>query len=483
MIRLAPNLVIMMRFVSSTDKIAPSIRSMPNSALSTRDKALLRHVLAAGGPTSPSTLEQALQVSRPTINRALRDLVAAGFLNKQGQGRSTRYIASDAARIALGTSTSPAPTVTGSGRLQWSQAVLPLVESLRAPLGTRTPVGYERTFVTDYIPNQSSLLPPQLATDLYNAGRSQDQQPAGTYAREVLEQLLIDLSWSSSRLEGNNKSLLDTKELFELGEQVGPLDEETLMLLNHKNAIEFMVDAVPTEGITVPVIVDLQAKLMRDLLRDARDIGSIRQRVVNIYGSVYSPSNIPTLLEDTLKDIIDKARQIRNPVEAAFFLWVNVAYLQPFSDGNKRTSRLSANMPLMLYNCAPLSFLDVERDDYAEAMLGVYEQRNVAIAVELFEFIYRRSIQKYSVLRASLAAPDPLRARYRHTLNEIMQFVVFYGKTLDDALSEVSVDAADLTALRAIANTELDQLEQYNCARYNLARGMTQRWIDAGRIR
>ena len=64
-----------------------------------------------------------------------------------------------------------------------------------------------------------------------------------------------------------------------------------------------------------------------------------------------------------------------------------------------------------------------------------------------------------------------------------MQFVVFYGRTLEDAFSEMRVDAADLAALRAIANTELDRMEQYNCARYNLARGMTQRWIDAGRPR
>lgn len=447
--------------------------------LSPRHEALLRLVLAAGGAVQPGALEQALQTSRPTINRALRDLLAIGFLQKQGDGRSTRYVATDAAKVAALLSAAPTP----SGLLQWSPAALPLVETLQAPLGTRTPVGYESSFVGNYIPNQSSLLPPQLATDLFNAGRSRDQQPAGTYAREVLEQLLIDLSWSSSRLEGNNKSLLDTKQLFELGEQAVPLDEDTLMLLNHKSAIEFMVDAVPTEGITVPVIVDLQAKLMQDLLKDSRDIGSIRQRMVSIDGSVYTPSNIPVLLEETLKSIVDKARHIRNPVEAAFFLWVNMAYLQPFADGNKRTSRLSANMPLMLYNCAPLSFLDVERTDYATAMLGVYEQRNVAAAVELFEYIYRRSIQKYSVLRASLAAPDPLRIRYRQALNELMQLVVFYGRTLEDAFSQVPVAAADLAALRVIANTELDHMEQYNCARYNLARGMTQRWIDAGRTR
>ena len=93
--------------------------------------------------------------------------------------------------------------------------------------------GAHSSFIDNYIPNHSSLLPPQLASDLFNTGRGRDQQPAGTDAHEVLKQLLIDLSWSSSRLEGNNKSLLDTKQLFELGEPAGPLDEDTLMLLDH----------------------------------------------------------------------------------------------------------------------------------------------------------------------------------------------------------------------------------------------------------
>ena len=456
---------------------------MTPPTLSPRHEALLRQVFAAGTPVAPGTLERALEVSRPTINRDLRDLLAAGLLEKRGDGRSTRYLTTAAAEAALRALPAGAQTQTRPAGLRWSAAARPLVETLHAPLGTRTPVGYDSGFVNSYVPNESSLLPPKLATDLYDAGRSPGQQPAGTYAREVLEPLLIDLSWSSSRLEGNSKSLLDTKELFELGQQDGPLDEDTLMLLNHKSAIEFMVDAVPTESITVPVIVDLQAKLMRDLLRDSRDIGSIRRRVVNIDGSVYTPSHMPSLLEQTLNAIVDKVRNIRNPVEAAFFLWVHLAYLQPFAEGNKRTSRLAANMPLMLYNCAPLSFLDVERSDYAMAMLGVYEQRNVAAAVDLFEFTYRRSIQKYSVLRASLSAPDPIRTKYRQALNELMQFVVLHGRTLEAAFGEVHVDAADSAALRLIANTELEQMEPYNCARYNLARGMTQRWIDAGRRR
>lgn len=82
-----------------------------------------------------------------------------------------------------------------------------------------------------------------------------------------------------------------------------------------------------------------------------------------------------------------------------------------------------------------------------------------------------------------MAVPIPLRAQYRQSMTELMQFVVFHGRTLDYAFSEVPVDVADLAALRVIADTELDHLEQYNCAVYNLARGITQRWIDAGRPR
>src|SRR4051812_25421064 len=108
---------------------------MSAATLSPRHEALLRLVLAAGHPMQPGALEQALQASRPTINRALRDLLAAGLLEKLGDGRSTRYLATDAAKAALGALPSAAPA--GPGLLQWSPAALALLETLRAPLGTR----------------------------------------------------------------------------------------------------------------------------------------------------------------------------------------------------------------------------------------------------------------------------------------------------------------------------------------------------------
>src|SRR5262249_46960477 len=160
------------------------------------------------------------------------------------------------------------------------------------------------------------------------------------------------------------------------------------------------------------------------LLADPNAVGKIRRKVVNIENSVYVPSQVPTLIEEMLTRIVDKSRLINNPIEAAFFLWVNVAYLQPFEDGNKRTSRLSANLPLLLSNCAPLSFLDVSVSDYSLAMLGIYERQAVSIAADLFEWTYRRSISKYKATREAMGAPDPLRTAYREHLGEAVRRVV-----------------------------------------------------------
>ena len=285
---------------------------------------------------------------------------------------------------------------------------------------------YQRQFVDDYRPNQTSLLPPDLASSLFNEGRMPGQQPAGTYARRVLEQLLIDLSWASSKLEGNRKTLLDTRELFRKGRSDTD-DQDATMLLNHKDAIEFMVDAVPAYGITVPVVRNLHSLLMQGLLANSDSLGAIRKTVVNIADTVYMPTQVPTLLEEMLAACVAKACAIKNPLEAAFFLWVNLAYLQPFEDGNKRTSRLAANLPLMLANCAPLSFIDVDSTDYAMAMLGVYERLDVTLAVELFSWAYRHSVPKYRTTLEAMGAPNPFRAKYREHLSAVMQHVIAEG--------------------------------------------------------
>lgn len=203
--------------------------------------------------------------------------------------------------------------------------------------------------------------------------------------------------------------------------------------------------------------------------------------MINITDSVYLPTQVPSLLEEMLTQVVAKASRIKNPVEAAFFMWVNMAYLQAFEDGNKRTSRLCANLPLMLANCAPLAFLDVEAADYAMAMLGVYEQRNPAIAVELFEWTYRRSIDKYKTILEAMGAPDPFRARYREHLSEVVRQVVISAMPLPEALATLGLPQPDLTPFEAMAREALRNLEPYNCARFRVPIRKTEEWIGMGR--
>lgn len=418
-----------------------------------------------------------LDLSRATVNRYLALSVLNGEVIREGRGPATAYRAinfsiKDEARVSS--------SVRGNVRVPWSESAKMMRAVLEAPIGTRSPVTYQRHFVDNYIPNQTSLLPPAVADSLFLKGRATGQQPAGTYARKVLEQLLIDLAWHSSRLEGNRKSLLDTQELFARGRSDGD-DTDALMLLNHKDAIEFMVDAVPEYGVTVSVVRNLQGLLMQSLLANPESIGGIRKSVVNITDSVYIPAQMPSLLEEMLTLIVDKTRVIKNPIEAAFFLWVNIAYLQPFEDGNKRTSRLCANLPLMLSNCAPLSFLDVDPGDYAIAVMAVYERLDVVLAVELFEWTYRRSVAKYSVVLEAMGGPDPFRAKYREKIGDVVRRVVLDSTLLVQSLGDYGIPAADLAKFEEVVREELRHLEPFNCARYRLALSKTEKWIENGR--
>ncbi|KTS77606.1 hypothetical protein NS274_11015 [Pseudomonas oryzihabitans] len=419
-----------------------------------------------------SSTELALRLgttSLATVKRHLDALVRSGDVLRAGQRRGTRY------SLNLEAHVDPAAEAPPSV-LSAAQA---LKSQLLQPLASRQPVTYQADFVVDYVPNQSFLLPETLAHALAAEGGMKGQQPAGTYARRVLEPLLIDLSWSSSRLEGNPFSLLATEALFRKGTADGDLD--AVMLLNHKAAIEFLIDAVPEYGLTSGVIHNLHALLMQDLLTDSAGLGVIRHKIVSISGTTYYPCHVPTQLREMFELILGKARQINNPVEAAFFLWVNLAYLQPFEDGNKRTSRLAANIPLMLYNCAPLSFLDIEAQDYAYAMMGVYEHRNVALAVELFESVYRRSITKYGVQLAAVGIPDPVRLRLRSALGDVVGMVVRERRSLEQAVAAVQLAQADAVIFRQMLVEELRTLGVHNCARYRLTISQTQHWIDAGR--
>lgn len=439
---------------------------------------LLREIPLVGSATegvSSTQLANKTGGSAPTIKRYLERLLEEGQVIRVGQSRATRYFR-NAALLEQAIVQSPEVDAPPFPLSQPSKILRAL---LHRPLLDRKPVSYQREFVSNYEPNKTYLLPADLAEQLFRQGRMPGQQPAGTYARKVLEPLLLELSWSSSRLEGNRYSLLATKELFETGAADNDLD--AVMLLNHKQAIEFMVDVAPEDGLSTNLVSNMHSILMRDLLEDSNSLGAIRQRVVNITDTAYVPMQIPAVLEELLTLVIEKARQIRNPVEAAFFLWINLAYLQPFEDGNKRTSRLTANVPLLLFNCAPLSFMDVREQDYAQAMMGIYEHCDVSLATDLFAWTYRRSIEKYKVVLESMGGPDPIRLRHREHLNQAIPLVVQERHTVEQAEQMLKLTPDFAPDFHRLLLDELAQLGTHNCGRYRLTPRMTREWIEAGR--
>ncbi|RXN90628.1 cell filamentation protein Fic [Achromobacter aloeverae] len=353
------------------------------------------------------------------------------------------------------------------------------MQQLRRPLGARKPIGYDRGLVDAYEPNVSTWLPADVAHGLLSEGGMPGHRPAGTYARDVLEQLLIDLSWYSSRLEGNTMSMLDTERLFRGGASGG--DPEALMLLNHKRAIEFMVANVPVEGLHARMVRNIHALLMDGFLPNPRSLGAIRSTMVRITGTVYLPTQAPQLLQEMLQQILDKAAEVNNPVEASFFLWVSLAYLQPFEDGNKRVSRLAANIPLMVFNCAPLSFLDVDQDDYAQAMLAYYELRDLAPAADLFAWTYRRSCAKYALVLRQTPVGNPLRAKFGPKLIEAVQAVVHYRRPLANTLETLALPPHEREQFEPLLRSELEGLHEFNAARFDLSTRSVDDWIAAGR--
>jgi hypothetical protein len=257
-------------------------------------------------------------------------------------------------------------------------------------------------------------------------GRSPaDHAPAGTFARDILTRLLIDLSWASSRLEGNTYNRLDTERLIQFGEVAEGKDAiETQMILNHKMAIEYLVHDADRVAVNAETIISVHAILSDGLLADPMACGKLRNRAVEIGGSVFLPIALPQRIEELFGMVLSMAAEIQDPFEQAFFLMVHLPYLQPFEDVNKRVSRLAANIPFIKGNLSPLSFIDVPERAYVDALLGVYELNRIELMRDVFVWAYERSCQQYVAVKSQLVPPDTFRLRYRGALAEAVCAIV-----------------------------------------------------------
>ena len=345
---------------------------------------------------------------------------------------------------------------------------------LRQPLTLRKPVGYQRSFLEEYEPGVTFYLSESLRAQFHEIGQpSGGGRPAGTYALEILHRLLIDLSWASSRLEGNTYNRLDTQNLIEFGQAAEGKDaQETQMILNHKAAIEMLVEEADQIGFNPFTFQNLHALLSENLLRDEDACGRLRRRPVEIFGTVFLPLAMPQVLEGCFHLLLRKASAIPDPFEQAFFVMVQLPYLQPFEDVNKRVSRLGANIPLIKNNLCPLSFVDVPEKAYVEGLLGVYEFNQIDLLRDVFIWAYERSCQRYLAITETMAEPDPLRIRYRDALVWAVQAMVRGRRPLSAqsvrALAEELVPEDDVALFGTMVLDALRRLHEGNVAKYRL---------------
>jgi hypothetical protein len=350
-------------------------------------------------------------------------------------------------------------------------------------------VGYQAEFLDSYQPNDSYYLSAEVRQKLSEMGQAeQTEQPAGTYVRKVLDRLLIDLSWNSSRLEGNTYSLLETQRLFQLGESAeGKPAEETQMILNHKAAIEMLVEQAGEVGFNRFTICNLHALLSDNLLPDPSAYGRLRSKPVGIAGTVFHPLEVPQVIEEQFDRILEKAEAIEDAYEQAFFTMVHLPYLQPFEDVNKRVSRLAANIPLVKGNLCPLSFIDVSQQTYIDGLIGVYELNRVEYLRDVFVWAYGRSCARYSAVRQSLGDPDPFRLKYRAQVGKYVAEVVRGRMDKRDAAGWIAKKAAaevpdeDKARFIEVVETELSGLHEGNIARYRLKLSEFKDWHSGWR--
>jgi hypothetical protein len=407
-----------------------------------------------------------LRISRRTLIRRLADMIKRGVVIKSGTSRAARY--RNSAQAA------PRPPLDLFVPL--SKPAADVLGLVNRPMTARKPVGYNRDFLDTYRPNRSSYLTTHEKARLRELGKPPGaEQPAGTYAKQILNRLLIDLSWNSSRLEGNTYSLLDTQRLIELGEAAeGKAPTEAQMILNHKAAIEFLVEAADEIGFNRHTILNLHALLADNLLGDPTAPGRLRREPIGIGQSVYHPLEVPQLIDESFDQLLTTAAAIRDPFEQAFFVMVQLPYLQPFLDVNKRTSRLAANIPLIRNNLVPLSFVSVPDATYTQGMLGVYEFNRIELIRDVFLWAYERSSARYAAVRQSLGEPDAFRLRHRAALRHVLADIIREPMNQKAAGAHIAAWAADhigqqdRARFTEAAETDLLALHEGNFARYQI---------------
>ena len=317
------------------------------------------------------------KTSLVTIKRDLDYLVLLNYLGREGGGRSTVY-----RKTIIGTLFSPIDASKYNAE----------EPDMRNGNNSFNFSLFEKFPKDIFFKEERELL--DKATKNY---RRKIKNITLTAQSKELERFIIELSWKSSKIEGNTYTLLDTERLLREGTPAkGHTADEATMIINHKKSFSFILnnfEHLKKRGITVDFI-----EKIHELLTFGLGVSKgVRRGMVGIIGTKYKPLDNKYQIHEALKSLTKAVDKMKDPYSKALTLLIGLSYIQPFEDGNKRTARLLCNAILLSENCAPLSYRSVSEDNYRESILVFYEKNSLVPMKNIFIEQYIFSTENYLV--------------------------------------------------------------------------------------
>lgn len=322
-------------------------------------------IIAAQEQAAISQVQELLSdnVSIPTLNRDIAKLVEINYLKKIGAGRTTAYIIAPYYKLFVPIKLESYFDLEPDARGAQTGFNYELIQSLQL-IDILT--GEEQKFLAS--------LKQEYQNNIANL--------SSTLYQKELERLTIELSWKSSQIEGNTYSLLETERLFkEKLEADNKTKEEAIMLLNHKDAITYLMD---NKDLAKMLDLRFLEEIHSLLTKDLNVSRNIRTRAVGITGTAYKPLDNEHQIRENIAFMCELINARSNGFEKALLAVALISYIQPFEDGNKRTGRMISNALLIADDACPLSYRSVDSLDYKKAMLLFYEQNNLEAFKEIF---------------------------------------------------------------------------------------------------
>ena len=330
------------------------------------------HPLSSRGDITAGT---AFKGSDATLKRMIAAGIKAGDIVAEGKARATRYRLSPQAQLLMPLNLDTYFALEVDERQVQSSYNFELINGLLA----------ETRLFSDK---------DQVHLDaLQEEFRQHISELTDNEYRKEMERLGIDLSWKSSQIEGNTYTLLETERLLRESKTAeGKTKEEAVMLLNHKDALSFILDNPDyLKELTVSHIEDIHQLLTKDLSIDK----GLRRHRVGITGTNYHPLDNEFQIREAMRDACELINSKSNIFEKALLTLLLLSYIQPFSDGNKRTARITSNAILIANDYCPLSFRSVDSIDYKKAMLIFYEQNSLYAFKQIFMEQFEFAVKEY----------------------------------------------------------------------------------------